>query len=313
MVGAIAGERNETDDETDDKNVPIGGAVFLFLLFFPSARVVASALMLPKTSKPWLALPIALVFLAGCDDPKPSAPTTTPSTKPGATQTVAAPVEAPKPLATASPAEAPVAKRKAVVCSKESTITFADPKFEAAVRVQAQKPEGALTRADLGKVKTLKLTELKIDELDPCLFPLFTAVKGLYLPPGKIEDLSPLKTLTTLESIRVAATQIKDLTPLSGLAKLDRLDIGRTPVKDLTPLASLANLTELQIDETEVTDLSPLSKLKKLEMIQMKRTRIADLSPLKGMTTLKNLHIAGSSVSGQAVVLGIPGLKVHDE
>lgn len=305
MVGAIAGERNETDDE----NVPIGGAVFLFLLFFPSARVVASALMLPKTSKPWLALPIALVFLAGCDEAKPTAPSTTPSAK----TTVAAPVEAPKPPAAPSPAEAPVAKKKDVVCSKESTITFADPKFEAAVRVQAQKPEGALTRADLGKVKTLKLTELKIDELDPCLFPLFTAVKGLYLPPGKIEDLSPLKTLTTIESIRVAATQIKDLTPLSGLAKLDRLDIGRTPVKDLTPLASLANLTELQIDETEVTDLSPLSKLKKLEMIQMKRTRIADLSPLKGMTTLKNLHIAGSSVSGQAVVLGIPGLKVHDE
>lgn len=267
--------------------------------------------MLPRTIAPLagIALSIALCSLVGCDEKKPDAAPTKPSAAP-----VASAAQAPAPTPTPSAAEpAPPPKKKDVVCSKDATITFADSKFENIVRVQAQKPEGALTRADLGKAKTLNLTEVKLDELDPCIFPLFTSVKGLYLPPGKIEDLSPLKTLTTIESLRIAATQVKDLTPLAGLAKLDRLDIGRTPVKDLTPLSGLSSLTELQIDETEVTDLTPLSKLKKLEMLQMKRTRITDLSPLKELKSLKNLHIAGSAVSGQAVMLGIPGLKVHDE
>jgi len=266
--------------------------------------------MLGRTIAPWLALSLAACSLVvGCDEEKKPEAT---SPKPSAAPVAEA---APKPAETpsAKEPEAPPKKKKDVVCSKENTITFSDSKFEAIVRVQAQKPDGPLTRADLGKARTLNLTEVKLEELDPCLFPLFTSVKGLYLPPGKIDDLSPLKTLTTIESLRIAATQIKDLTPLSGLAKLDRLDIGRTPVKDLTPLSKLVNLTELQIDETEVTDLSPLSKLTKLEMLQMKRTRISDLSPLKELKNLKNLHIGGSAVSGQAVILGIPGLKVHDE
>ncbi|MDI3285879.1 leucine-rich repeat domain-containing protein [Polyangium sp. 15x6] len=267
--------------------------------------------MLPRTIAPLagIALSIALTSLVGCDEKKPDAAPTKPSAAP-----VASAAPTPTPTPTPSAAEpAPPPKKKDVVCSKDATITFTNQAFEDAVRSQAQKKEGALTRADLGKVKTLKLTEAKLEELDPCIFPLFTSVKGVYLPPGKIEDLSPLKTLTTIESLRIAATQVKDLTPLAGLAKLDRLDIGRTPVKDLTPLSGLTNLTELQIDETEVTDLTPLSKLKKLEMLQMKRTRITDLSPLKELKSLKSLHIGGSAVSGQAVMLGIPGLKVNDE
>lgn len=252
-----------------------------------------------------VAFSLAITVVAACDEPKPE----TKAAKPSATPSVAVAPPPPTPAAT----ETAPPKKKEVVCSKENTVTLPDPKFEAEVRVQAQKPEGALTKADLGKVKTLKLTEAKLDELDPCIFPMFTSVKGLYLPPGKIEDLTPLKTLTTLESLRAAATNIKDLTPLAGLAKLDRLDIGRTPVKDLTPLSTLTNLTELQIDETEVTDLAPLTKLKKLEMLQMKRTRISDLSPLKEVKTLKTLFLDGSAASGKAAGLGIPGLKVHDE
>jgi len=276
----------------------------------PRTALVPSAPMLPRTIAPLagIALSIALTSLVSCDEKKPD---TAPS-KSAAPVASAAPTQAQAPAPSAAE-PAPPPKKKDVVCSKDATITFTDQGFENAVRSQAQKQEGALTRADLGKVKTLKLTEVKLDELDPCLFPLFTSVKGVYLPPGKIEDLSPLKTLTTIESLRIAATQVKDLTPLAGLAKLDRLDIGRTPVKDLTPLSGLASLTELQIDETEVTDLTPLSKLTKLEMLQMKRTRVTDLAPLKGLKSLKTLHIAGSGVSGQAVMLGIPGLKVHDE
>jgi internalin A len=299
MVRAFLAPRNDTQE-------PVAASTRVFraqrklppfvFLALALVRGVPSAPMRLRLSSSWLALPLFVAALVACDDKKPDA---------------AAPKPSATPAALAAPSPPP--KKKDVVCPKDAAITFADAKFEAVVRVQAAKPEGPLTRADLGKAKTLNLTEAKLDELDPCIFPLFTSVKGLYLPPGKIEDLSPLKTLTTLESLRLAATQVKDLSPLSGLSKLDRLDIGRTPVKDLKPLEGLVNITELQIDETEVTDLSPLSKLTKLEMIQMKRTRVADLSPLKELKSLKQLHISGSAVSGQPVMLGIAGLKVHDD
>ncbi|KYF60418.1 internalin, partial [Sorangium cellulosum] len=180
-----------------------------------------------------------------------------------------------------------------VVCtSKSDPVTFSHPAVEARVRQQLQKPEGPIKRAELKNIRTMNLSDAQgLDDLDPCIFSELTGVKGLYLPPGKIDDLRPIKGLLRLESLRVSATLVKDLSPIANLVKLDRLDIGRTPVSDLSPLAGLTNLTELQIDETEVTDLGPLASLKKLEMLQMKRTRVSDVSPLRGLRSLKNVYI----------------------
>jgi len=103
---------------------------------------------------------------------------------------------------------------------------FDDPTMEAAVRRQLQKPSGSIARAELKKVKTLDLSQApKNDDLDPCLFPYFTGLKGLYLAPGELDDISALKAATSLESLRVSATRVTDLSPLSGLTKLDRLDL----------------------------------------------------------------------------------------
>ena len=254
-----------------------------------------------------LALAAALFLPAvACDDPpKATAPS---ATAPAATPP---PPSSPTPVASSAP-EAP-RKRHEGPCSKDATVTFTDATLEGAVRVQLQKPTGPIPRADLGKVKTLNISTAPTDdELDPCLFPLFTGVKGLYLAPGKLDDITPLKGLTQLESVRISITQVKDISPLAGLIKLDRLDAGRTPVSDLTPLASCINLTELQIDDTEVGDLAPLAKLKKLEKLSIKRTKVSDVSPLRELTKLKDLYIEGSLVKDLSAVRSIPGLKVHE-
>ncbi|AGP39922.1 hypothetical protein SCE1572_38770 [Sorangium cellulosum So0157-2] len=244
--------------------------------------------------------------LLGCDEPK----------KPAAPAASAAPAAQAPAAATpaASPAaSAPAPPKKEVVCTKSDPVTFSHPALEARVRQQLQKPEGPIKRADLKNIKTMNLSDAQgLDELDPCLFPELTGVKGLYLPPGKIDDLRPIKGLLRLESLRVSATLVKDLSPLAGLVKLDRLDIGRTPVEDLTPLAGLTNLTELQIDETEVTDLRPLAGLKKLEMLQMKRTRVSDVSPLRELKSLKNVYLEGSRVEDASPLRSIPGIKIHE-
>ncbi|WP_437276262.1 leucine-rich repeat domain-containing protein [Sorangium sp. So ce375] len=251
-------------------------------------------------------LGLALLLL-GCDEPrKPVAPAAS------AAPLAEKPAEAPPAASPAATASAPP-KRQEVVCTKSDPVTFSHPALEARVRQQLQKPEGPIKRAELKNIKTMNLSDAQgLDELDPCIFPELTGVKGLYLPPGKIDDLRPIKGLLRLESLRVSATLVKDLSPLAGLVKLDRLDIGRTPVADLSPLAGLTSLTELQLDETEVTDVAPLAGLKKLEMLQMKRTRVSDVSPLRELKSLKNVYLEGSRVEDASPLRSIPGIKIHE-
>src|SRR5262249_42249087 len=154
-------------------------------------------------------LSLSIAALAGCDDSKSNGASS--SAKPSAT---APPLAVPPPstplqtapLATAptgsaaSSAASPPPKKKDVVCTKEPTVTISDPTLEGAVRGQLQKKDGPIQRADLKKVKTLNLAQATTNnELDPCIFPEFTGVKGLYLAPGKLDDLSPLKGLTQIE------------------------------------------------------------------------------------------------------------------
>jgi internalin A len=233
-------------------------------------------------------------------------------TPPSAAPPEAGRPEVPSTTTTADNADAaPPRKKRTGPCPKEATVTFDDPTLEAVVRRQLQQPTGPIARADLHKIKTLDLAQAKSDDwLDPCMYGEFTGVKGLYLAAGTLEDVTPLKGLTLLESLRLASTAVKDLSPLIGLGKMDRLDLSHTPVEDISPLASMANLTELQLDDTIVADLSPLAKTRKLEMLSIQNTRISDLGPLRVLTKLKKLYIGGSLVKDISAVQGIPGLKI---
>ncbi len=282
-------------------------------------RIFASTAALAPSIPAALLLGFALLAGSGCDDPAitkdkvaPSASAST-SAAPAASS-VAAPAPPPASASASAAAAPPKPKKNVADCPKEATVKFDDPTMETAVRRQLRKDTGPIQRSELSKVKTLDISQAPSDdELDPCIFPAFTGVKGLYLAPGKLDDLTPLKTLTQLESLRASVIMVKDLTPLSGLTKLDRLDLGRTPVSDLRPLQTLVNLTELQLDDTEVTDISPLAKLTKLEVLSLKRTRVADVSPLRGMTSLKQIYIEGSLVKDTSPLLSIPRLKIHED
>jgi internalin A len=266
--------------------------------------------------------PAALVLVlalggAACDAPKASPQ---PVSGAPAQSTLPRPQDssAVRDFAASSPSGSPAVpvarKRKdPASCPKDGSLVFDDPTTEAAVRRQLQKPTGAVARAELKKVRTLDLSQApKNDELDPCLFPYLTGLKGLYLAPGDLDDISPLKAATSLESLRVSATKVTDISPLSGLTKLDRLDLGRTPVRDVRPLSTLVNLTELELDDTEVSDVAPLAQLGKLEKLLIKRTRVSDIGPLRGLKKLKDLYIEGSLVKDVSALSGVQGLRIHE-
>jgi internalin A len=206
---------------------------------------------------------------------------------------------------------APRPKKSAADCPKTPTVTFPSTEFENAVRLKIAKPSGAVTRADLAKLRSLNVSQSKLDELDICLFPHMKDLHELFIGPGTVDDLSAITSLTKLESLRLSLNPIRDLTPLAAMTKLDRLDLAHTEVRDLKPLSGLKNLTELLLDDTPVDDVSPLASLEKLQVLVLKNTRIKDVRPLRALKALKTLDLRGAPVD-DSTAIARPGLRIDE-
>jgi hypothetical protein len=201
----------------------------------------------------------------------------------------------------ASAAPAPTWKKKnAADCKPHpASVDFDDTALENEVRRKLGKDAGPLTPADLAQIRSINLASAKVHQIDPCIFPMFTSLKDLFLGPGEYDDLTPIQKIATLESLRVSLSQVKDLHAIEGLKKLDRLDISHTRVgdDDLKSVGGLVNLTELMLDEDNVSDLAPIANLKKLERLSIKKTMVKSLAPLSQLKTMKFLYIADTAVS----------------
>jgi len=243
---------------------------------------------------PVLAGLMLLTLAVACDEPKNEA------SPPEAA--AAAPV--PTPSAPPPPPAPPPAfvKKSAADCKAHpASVDFTDNlALEKEVRRKLQKDTGPITPAELGQIKSINLTTQEpIHQLDPCIFPMFTAVKDMFLGQGDYDSLAPIQKLTSIESLRASLSQVKDLRPLEGLKRMDRLDLSHTLIgdDDLKSVGQLVNVTELMLDEDSVSDLTPIANLKKLERLSIKKTRVQNLAPIASLRSLKFLYIAESAVS----------------
>jgi len=251
-------------------------------------------------------LAVTAVIGFGCDEEK----------KPAPSKAVASVALPPAPSVPSSPPKeepkrAPRPKKNPADCPKVTTVTFPNADFEGAVRLKVQKKDGNLTLADLLKLRSLNISQSKLNELDVCLFPHMKELRELFIGPGDVDDLSGIASLTKLESLRLSLNPIRDLQPLSGMTKLDRLDLAHTEVRDLTPLKTLTSLTELLLDDTPVEDVTPLASLEKLTVLVLKNTRVKDVKSLKALKALKTLDLRGAPVD-DSTMLARPGLRIDE-
>lgn len=248
-------------------------------------------------------------LLAACEDPPKPSERDNAATSAQAVARSAVPEAAPIAAPVALPVEPTMPQKKLSECSKGPAVEFDQPGLEDEVRKKLQKPDGAISASDLGKVHSLNLSQAKrTARLDTCTLSRLTGLKDLFLPPGDYDDLSPLAELKNLESLSAAHSKVKDTTPLTKLKKLDRLDLAHTQVNDLGTIATLTNLTELTLDDTQITDVAPLAKLAKLEKLGIQHTQVKDATPLKALKKLKTLYAAGTPADEDAVTLaGVRG------
>lgn len=239
---------------------------------------------------------VASSLLLGCDETP-----ATPAAPASATEPTTPVPTAPPPTVPSEAPPPPRPKKTLEDCPQGPEVTFPDAEFEAAVRLKLQKDKGSITQADLKRLRSLNLSQMKLAELDVCLFTHMTGLKELFLGRGSYDDLSPIAGATQLESLRASLNQVSDLTPLGKMTKMDRLDLGQTQVKDLKPLAEMTALTELQLDGTPVEDVSVLANMTKLERLSLKRTQVKDVSALAGLTDLKFVYIGGSPLDNDVM------------
>jgi internalin A len=237
-------------------------------------------------------------FALACDESKDDKPASPP-----AASSPAASAQAPPPTPSIVAPPVPTIKKKlAMECKPHpTTVDFSDqPDLEREVRRKLGRDAGNVTPADLAQIKSINLANnVKVHQIDPCIFPMFGSLKDLFLGSGEYDDLTPLQKLTTLESLRISFSVVKDLRPIEGLKRMDRLDISHTLVGDdeFKAVASFVNLTELMLDETNISDLTPVANLKKLERVSLKKTRVSSLAPLANIKTLKFIYIADTPVT----------------
>lgn len=248
---------------------------------------------------PTLAILLLAVLPLGCDQDKYSKLLATDAAASAAAVPTAPPSAAPPPSASA--VTATWKKKSAADCKPHpATIDFGDDQaLEKEVRRKLQKEKGPITPAELATIRSINLSTTTIHQIDPCIFPMFTSMRDLFLGPGDYDDLTPIMKLADLDSLRVSLSRVKDLHALQGLKRMDRLDLSHTLVGDeqLKSVASLTNLTELMLDDDTITDLTPISHLKKLERLSIKNTAVKSLAPLSGLRSLKFLYISGTPVS----------------
>ncbi len=245
---------------------------------------------------PWITLAISSISLSACDENKYDKYLT----KPEVSAEPLAVIPSATATATASAPTVTWKRKSASDCKPHpATVDFeGDAALEAEVRRKVGKENGAITPSDLAQVKSLNLTSSHPHQIDPCIFPMFTSLKDLFLGPGEYDDLLPLQKLP-LESLVVASSPVKDLHPIEGMKRLDRLDLSHTLIDDnsLKALAGLVNLTELMLDEDTITDLTPLANMQKLERLSIKSTTVKNLQPIAGLRTLKYLYIANTAIT----------------
>ena len=254
---------------------------------------------------------LGLLVLTACENKYDKMAQQAASASASAASLVSAPI--PSAIASALP---PPRKKREFKCDETTNVVdfHGDKALEANVRLKLSKPKGDITKPELATVKSLDLTKNgnKVDDLDPCVMPLFKGLKDLFLGDGELEDLTPIQGLTSIWSLRASGTHVKDLKAVTPLTQLDRLDLSRTQVADLEPLKTLTVLTELQLDDTPVEDLTTLSSLKKLHKLHLRNTRVKNLMPLKDLKELLLLEVQGTPVVDTSMLapLVAHGLKV---
>jgi len=198
-------------------------------------------------------------------------------------------------------------------------VEFTDKLLENAVRNAMQKPTGDITLKEAQAVTSLNLSNSSFDDMtsknggirDISALKHFTGLRELDISFNQISNLTPISSLSSLETLVFSGTWVEDISPLkdlpnikclifcwmrgangtpggienldalSGLKNLEMLDAKNSGIKDVKALADLPKLWEVQLNENVITDVSPLAKIKNIKALFLSGNPNAEYGLLK--------------------------------
>lgn len=111
-----------------------------------------------------------------------------------------------------------------------------------------------------------------------------------------VRDLTPLASLSRLQSVYLYGTLIQDTSVLKNFCQLKVLDLGKTSIKDCEPLTELSNLQRLRICNTDVSDIGFVARHQGLVELDLSSTRVTDIRPLASLSQLQILNLHNTKV-----------------
>ena len=119
---------------------------------------------------------------------------------------------------------------------------------------------------------------------------------GNWYERGLIEDISPIKDLTNLETLYCTCTKISFIETIRGLTNLKSIDFSLSELVALDGLSDLTQLIRVNLSHCNIKSIKEIEFLEKLEYLIISNTKVKDLSPIKNSIKLKHLNIANTNV-----------------
>lgn len=141
----------------------------------------------------------------------------------------------------------------------------------------------------------------------------------------RVDDLSPIKDLTSLEIFSMdygknasAIISEENMAYLEGLTKMKFLGLRNRGIKTLHYFRNMKGMAEMELESNMIQELSPLADMAKLQVLSLANNpSLTDLSPLSGKEKLKKLIISGTKnlnmqMEDISVVKTLPGLETFE-
>lgn len=135
-------------------------------------------------------------------------------------------------------------------------------------------------------------------------------LKTLRLNNTLVTHIDALKYSTGIETLTLNATAIDDISVLSGYKNLKHLDISGSFIKTLAPLSSLTNIQSLDFSNTSINDLSPLSGMEKLELVYASSSKVNAIGDLSQCTNIRELYLEDTGIISIQPVSGLQNLEL---
>lgn len=121
----------------------------------------------------------------------------------------------------------------------------------------------------------------------------------LNLKDTGVTDITGLRYMKKLNTLRIDDTQISDISEVAQMTNLEVFTAANSAVSDLSALTQLQKLQYITVPNTKVTNIDVLSdnKLSSLISINLKGNGLTDVSALKNIPTLKTITLSSNSVS----------------